>query len=385
MKKKLQMIVWTTLIFTLPSCDTRSYLDSQDGLEVLHLEGSPFERGVAHGKFLREEIHQTIDRWIREVEEQFHADFHTVLAEFLESTSYQAWLKELDPDLLDEVFGMAESSGVAYGTLLAFQMSEEMMTVLEGEVRNCTVLGFCGSDSSHTLLAQNMDPPLFLHGHPFVMHVVPGNGGAEQYIFTVPGHLGLAGMNDRGIAVTCNSISMLNHDTTGLPVVSVVRQLLSRTRLEDAVSFLKEISFTLPQCYTLGGPEGLRCFECSAGAMAEFYPFENRNIVLHTNYSIHNRDFNQGFIDLLAAYGKTIDDPYYCPRYFLAYDEIEDRNRHLSIRDMQDILRLEKPEIEPILNDYTLGTLVMKLDDDPALFLALGHEKEARFHRLGFK
>jgi len=164
----------------------------------------------------------------------------------------------------------------------------------------------------------------------------------------------------------------------------VIRNILSRSTLEEAEVFMKETSYAIPQCFGVGGPEGVRCFECSANEVAEFYPFEDRNTVLHTNFSVRNRDFNQGYMELLARYDRTIDDPYYCPRYFHAYDKIEALRRSLNIESVEAILRLPEPEIEPILNKNTLGTLVMELDSDPTLYLALGHQEDEIFHRLSF-
>jgi len=186
------------------------------------------------------------------------------------------------------------------------------------------------------------------------------------------------------VAVTCMGMSMLNHAKAGLPVVSVIRKILGATGLGEAEAFIRQTSFAIPQCYGVGGPEGVRCFECSAGQISEFYPFGDRNLVLHTNFSINNRDFNQGFIELLAQYQKTVDDPYFCPRYFHAYDEIEKYHRNLDRQRIGDILRLPEPETDPILNTNTLGTLVMELDSEPTLYLALGHQVDEPLHAYSF-
>ena len=178
---------------------------------------------------------------------------------------------------------------------------------------------------------------------------------------------------------------MLNHAKSGIPVVAVLREILNQPDLESAVKFLGSASFAIPQCYTIGGQEGVRCFECSANELTEFYPFDEQNIALHTNFSISNRDFNRDYIELLDSYGKTIDDPYFCPRFFQAYDEIEACSRKLDVDKIEEILRLPEPELESILNDNTLGTLVMELDADPVLHIALGNKEAAVFHTLTFQ
>jgi Acyl-coenzyme A:6-aminopenicillanic acid acyl-transferase len=386
MKHLIHVYLILIIVNGFPSCKNASYLERRDGLTIVHLEGTPFERGAAYGQLLKEEIHETIMAWKEEVESTFHCDFHTVIGEFFDSTNYRECIEAFDPDLLDEVYGMSESCRIDFLSLMAFQMSEELFISLDQNARSkCTSIGSGLSDSTSSLLAQNMDPPHFLHLHPLVMHIIPENGAPESYVFSVAGLFGLAGMNQKGVAVTCMGLSMLNHSRAGLPVISVLRNLLSRSSLEEAEEFIKQSSFAIPQCYAIGGPDGLRCFECSAGQIAEFYPFEDCNVVLHTNFSIRNRDFNQQFIDLLESYGKTVDDLYLCPRYYLAYDKIEALHKDLDVESIAGILRFEGPEIEPILNQNTLGTLVMELDDDPTLYLALGCRQDEVFHKLSFR
>jgi hypothetical protein len=334
---------------------------------------------------MKKEIHESIARWDEEIESAFGRDLPAVVHEFFSSTNIRESVEIHDPDLLEEVYGMSESAGIDYSILLAFQMSEELFTLLEGENPvKCTSVGRSRTDSTSTLLAQNMDPPQFLHGHPIVLHQKPSNGDPESFLLTVPGLLGLAGMNDRGVAVTCMGMSMLNHAEEGLPVVSVVRRILSASALEEALEFMRGASFAIPQCYGLGGIEGVYCFECSANQVAEFYPFQERDVLLHTNHSLQNRDFNSTYIELLKEYDRTVDDPYFCPRYFLAYDLIKEYQMQLGPEQAAAILRTQEPELHPILNSNTLGTLIMELDEDPELILALGHDSSSVFHKLSF-
>lgn len=376
----------TAVLVLISSCRYGSYREFINGLEVLHLEGSPYERGAAYGHIMKKEIHETISSWSGEVESTFGRDLPSVVDEFFASTSIRESVKAQDPDLLEEVFGMSESTKIDFAILLAFQMSEEIFTLLDGENQlRCTSVGRSRTDSTASILAQNMDPPQFMHGHPIVLHQIPSNGDPESFLFTVPGLLGLAGMNEKGLAVTCMGMSMLNHASEGLPVISVVRRLLSSSSLDEALDFMGGASFAIPQCYGVGGIEGVYCFECSANQVEEFYPFEERDVLLHTNHSINNRDFNSQYIELLKQYEKTVEDPYFCPRYFLAYDLIKDEHMQLGPGQIASILRKPEPELEPILNRNTLGTLIMELDEDPRLSIALGQSEEAPFLNLVFR
>ena len=385
MNKVFSLSVCLSIILAFSSCRSESYLENRNDLIIVHLKGTAYERGAAYGQLLQKEISETVSKWKKGLEVSLERDFSAIVEDFFSLTNFREEIESVDPELLEEVYGMSETSGIDFNTLLAFQMSEEIFTVMnQDDRRNCTTIGKARTDSTSTILAQNMDPDQFLHGHPVVLHIIPDKDEPERYIFTSAGLLGLAGMNEKGVAVTCMSISMLNHGMDGLPVVSVVRKVLTQTALEEAETFLKQTRFAIPQCFGLGGPEGVHCFECSANQVEEFYPFEDHNVVLHTNFSIRNKDFNQKFVKLLEQYGKTVDDPYFCPRYFHAYDLIKEYGMSLDIERIETILRLPLPELEPILNENTLGTLVMELDETPALFLAVGHEKGSNFHRLSF-
>ena len=93
------------------------------------------------------------------------------------------------------------------------------------------------SDSTRpAILAQNMDPPIFLHGFPTLLHIKDSITGIESYVYTFPGFIGLCGMN-ANIAITCNGISMLKSQKSGIPVAFVVRSILECKNEEEA--FLK--------------------------------------------------------------------------------------------------------------------------------------------------
>jgi hypothetical protein len=163
-----------------------------------------------------------------------------------------------------------------------------------------------------------------------------------------------------------------------------VRKILQQPSGADAFELIEKIPIGIPQCFVIGGKNEARCYECSANQKKLFYPFEKKEITLHTNFTIANRDFNQKFIDLLKEYGKTVDDPYFCPRYFLAYDKIIEANHNLDVETIKLILSLTEPEIHPISNEDTYGCLIMELSDYPILYISPGKPNENEFIKLTF-
>jgi predicted choloylglycine hydrolase len=379
--KNLIIVLFFLEIIT--ACNPNSSIEQLGDLKVLHLSGSPYERGLAYGQIMKSEIHIIIDRWITEVEKEI-GDFDEVTRKLIDSTQLLYSIKKYYPELLEEVYGISEGAGIYYQTVLAFQLSEELDALFSGESQHCTSMSIDKTDTTPTILAQNMDPPLYFHGFPILLHITETKTELEQFIYTVPGFIGLTGMNSKGVAVTCNGISMLNSSANGLPVSFIVRLILNQENERMAKNILNEIPIATPQCFTIGGVSGAVCYETSANEVKVFIPFKNSTITLHTNFSILNSDFNQKFINILKEYGKTVDDPYYCPRYFLAYDKIVEVDYLLNAEKIKDILSLTEPTIEPISNKNTYGCLIMKLTDNPVLYIAPGKPDETEFIQLNF-
>lgn len=167
-------------------------------------------------------------------------------------------------------------------------------------------------------------------------------------------------------------MSMLNSQQGGIPVAFVVRSVLQCENEEEAFLKIQTMNHATPQCYTIGGRKEAKCFECSANSVVEFYPYENRDVTLHTNFAAVNKDFNANYINLLSKYGKTTNDPYFCPRYFLLYDKIKDFGFDLNVENIKTLLSLTEPAAHPVSNQWTYGSLIMEMGEIPTLHLAPG-------------
>jgi hypothetical protein len=248
----------------------------------------------------------------------------------------------------------------------------------------CTAIAAPAGEGYPAVVSQNMDPPEFLHGFPTLLRIHYEGTPDAVMVYTVPGLIGLNGMNNQGLGVACNSISMLNSSGTGMPVAFVLRKLLEFQNLEEAGRFLMGVKHATPQAYTIGDKDSVICYECSANACKPYLTFEESGVVLHTNFSILNRDFNDTFIELLAEYGKTTDDPYFCPRFFLTYDIVNEHIGNVDHAFLEGVLRMKEPEISPVLNKYTYGTTIMVLDENPEMYICPGNTHN-RFDRVTFE
>ena len=338
-------------------------------LKVIELEGTPYNRGLTHGQTLKAEIRQVINQWTEASEMMHEMKMDDIKNGFLQKTNYLDAIRKWTPELLDEIRGISDGSGIDYETIFLFQMSEE----LESYGRNfflqrCTSIGVNKTDSNPTYVAQNMDPPPFLHGFPTLLHIKDNNSDLESYVFTFPGFIGLNGLNNKSIAITGNGLPNRSIQIEGLPVSFIVRGILDQTSFKDAIGFLHEIKHAKAQNYIIGGQDESRCFECSSKEIHQFIPFQDANLTYHTNHY------------LVDAYESK-----YCSRLETLKDEIKRRDYKIGFKDIKMILSSRKRNAgRPISNVWTYGSTIMVLSNSPELHLAPGRPDRTKFITFRF-
>ena len=259
---------------------------------ALLLVGGPFERGRAHGKALKRQIHTVFGRW----RAQLHALFSGVDQEgsaaasassevvdawvqhfandFLAGTSYRLSIDKWAPGLLEEVDGMAQGAGIDAKQMLVFQLMDEYWfhgqhvaadarqaaAAAAAQPEHCTAFGVPGEAAGKcpAVVAQTMDLESFRDGHQTVLHISgdSSRGLPAALLFSHAGMVALCGVNSAGVACAVNNLSQLTHGTSGLPVAFVIRAVLQRNSLDEALAVLLEAQHASGQTYTIAGPDG---------------------------------------------------------------------------------------------------------------------------------
>lgn len=258
-------------------------------LSVVELHGSPRERGLAHGRALKERIHAHVARWKAELAKATKTEPDALLAAFLRDTRFAAAAKRWTPDLLEEVAGIAEGSGLPFDTVFALQLIDELWVyVEERDAHHCSAVGAAAHGASPAFVAQNMDLETFRDGAQAVLHIRGDASTPEQYILTAAGVVALDGMNARGVGVVVNTLSQLRSSRDGLPVAFVIRGVLGKTSADEALRFLKTVKHASGQNYLLGADARVFDLEASAGKVAAAMP--GAEVVFHTNHPLANDD-----------------------------------------------------------------------------------------------
>jgi len=355
---------------------------------VLELAGLPRERGRQHGETLRDEIHAHLARWLQYLHDETGRDPRAYLKQFIADTHFIPAAECWTPDLLDELRGIAEGANAEFDLIYGRMLSDEepwyRLGVKFGDGifgEHCSALGVCEAGQAHPIIAQNMDTAWVMDGAQILLRIKEPGSPIEALVFTAAGKISLAGMNNFGVGICCNTVLQLDYAIDGLPEDFVVRGVLKQHSLAEALAFMRSVKHASGQNYIVGGRDGIVDVECSANKVIEYRPLPGVNRLYHTNHplanddqSIFQRRLNRLGEDNRKKFGSSTT----------TYDRFETLNRLMSdlsmpvtIERIKDILSMHEGG-SPVCIDrgasklVTLGCLIMELSDEPKLHVAPG-------------
>jgi isopenicillin-N N-acyltransferase like protein len=287
-------------------------------IRVIKLKGTPYERGVAHGKALKDEIHALVKLWKADLKKTYRVEADEFIARFRDKTDFELAIGKWTPSLLDEVRGIAAGCGLDYDTIYVYQLIDEIWA--QGEkvmaADKCTAIGVDRRDGQPTIVAQNLDIPRWYHGFQTLLHITDEKAKLQTFVVTLPGLVGANGMNSARVGVCVNTMLQLRPCADGLPVAFVVRGVLAHKDWHKARGFLYDVRHASGQNYTLGGPDVAHSFECSAHRVKRFRPFDQARHTWHTNHPLVNEEWSERFAERAKTVGKQPREILRaCPRF----------------------------------------------------------------------
>ncbi len=369
--------------------------DSTPGKEVrvLVLEGTPYERGLTHGKVLKKEIHEVVALWKAQLGSPPGTDADAFIEKFLEETDFAPAIKKWTPGLLEEVRGISDGAEIGFDTIYAFQLMDEVwlyQSGLEGEA--CSAIAFERQGERPALVAQNMDLEPFREGYQVLMHVKHPDFDLESLFLTCAGLIVTTGMNNAPLGVAVNAMGQMDFGPEGLPVAFVVRGLLEQKSLQDAVDFLKTVKHASGQNYILGDSEDVVDLEVSTNQLARFTP-ESPGVILHTNHPRVLTDYHAEYEDSLAGGATPMGLGENSHARLSALEaRLGSRQNSLDINDIKSTLSSQDDSANPVCrphdtgkSSFTFGTVIQVLSDSPELHLAPGPPNVTPFQVFPFQ
>eukprot|EP00462_Mataza_sp_D1_P020595 CAMPEP_0175132138 /NCGR_PEP_ID=MMETSP0087-20121206/6916_1 /TAXON_ID=136419 /ORGANISM="Unknown Unknown, Strain D1" /LENGTH=479 /DNA_ID=CAMNT_0016414475 /DNA_START=118 /DNA_END=1557 /DNA_ORIENTATION=+ len=409
------------------------------GMNTVKLTGSPYERGLQHGRVLKDQIVQLTDRWKEQLADEYSMPADQFLSLFVNETHFTDSIEKHAPSLLEEVRGISDGSGVAFNTIYVLQLMDEewywgqrivskkdvddpepensscqplhpsssksgVDSKLAKEVQqvkhHCT--GLALTDGKRTLAGQNMDIPGVYHGYQTLLHIVHEGGTLESFVLTFPGMIGLTGVNSASVGVTVNTLPQLRGNLHGLPVAFVVRASLERRSGAESRRFLKTILHASGQNYIVSDPTSTVSLESSEHTVCQFPPADGKSesslfkSTFHTNHPLANSNLNKSFRRFVgSARVQDGHDPMAdispgsagrLKAVVVALKGAKQQDNPLDEKFIRDVLAIHKGRAA-ISNFGTFGCVIFRLSqtEPPLLFLAPGVTHLTPFHKFAFQ
>ena len=268
-------------------------------MRVVKLSGSPYQMGWQHGQRFPGEIrHFTAERvrlcqgtdWTGR---NLSRGAVLALAEACVA-EHQAYA----PDLMDELRGMAEATGLSRAELVINNGFTDFIDTIYniGDITlpaatpslaadNCTAFMVPGSRSAsgRAFFGQTWDMHASATPYVILLHGQPDDSPAFL-TFTVTGCVGMIGMNSAGIAVGVNNL-MATDGQIGVTWPFVVRKILQQQDLDTALQCLTGAKLAGAHNYMLLDGDG-RGYEVEAMSTSHHVHELADETIAHTNHCL---------------------------------------------------------------------------------------------------
>ena len=264
---------------------------------IIEVSGSAYERGRVHGEQARGRVERSLANYAR----LFSFNGMAWDEAQRRSAGYRDLIGGFEPALLEEMEGIARGAARPFSEILTLNARTEVLppSFLGGaDAGECTAIAVspAASATGETLLAQNWDWLGSQREALILLRVREGTGsaGADAACLTLTeaGMLAKIGLNSFGVGVCLNILRSVfdgapkDGKPVGIPTHVLLRALLQRSSVRDAVEFASRLSF--------GGSSSILMADRGGEAVGlEFSPKGLRVVrgdgatLCHTNHFVH--------------------------------------------------------------------------------------------------
>lgn len=274
---------------------TAANAGSHPPLPVVDVAGSPREIGRGVGEALRDGLQHCAEGHRQGLDSTLGWQVAMDIAARLEPLAMAAI-----PDLIEELRGMAEGSGVPFATLFSMNALQETRFLAgrdaanvsdqqredEQEDEGCTSLAVSGEATAngHVYVAHNEDAGTIRRAFPYVVRARPTNRPAFV-AFAYSGLMLYQGVNEHGVASTGNAL-YASDLRPGVPKLFAYRDVLNATFLEDGLRRTIRPQRANGNNHLIANDHGeLYDVEVTGGRWALLEP--QRGWIAHTNHLRH--------------------------------------------------------------------------------------------------
>ncbi|MGB9700563.1 MAG: C45 family autoproteolytic acyltransferase/hydrolase [Thermodesulfobacteriota bacterium] len=297
-------------------------------LPIVSLKGTPKEIGSQYGSACREMIKKNIDLYFRLF--KYYANLNYQQACQL-AQSFIPVIQKFDPELIEEIEGIAAGAGVAKAEVLAINVRTELMypdkLAPGGECTSIAALP-PATLSGEVLIGQNWDWKPHLKETTVILEIEQINK-PKVITLTEAGVVGKIGCNSAGLGA-CLNILKAPVEKIGLPIHILMRGILNSSRMGDAIAKIVAMDRGSANNCLLAHRDGLAMdFEMAPLTLDFFYP--QNGVLMHTNH------FNSDLLKPLE--GNIVQYPDTLLRYGIAQQKLSARIGKITSADFQEVFR----------------------------------------------
>ena len=263
-------------------------------MRYLELTGTPFDRGREIGRACREDIQAIIAANLESLEalsvERTGRGLPKGALARLAGKCLPA-AEAFSPELTAEMRGIADGAGCSIADVAGLNLFLDAYDLTFPALRaqlvdGCTTLAASppATAGGEVLLGQNYDLRNFFRRGNLVLRIAqPGKPTA--LVYTIAGILGCSGLNSAGLGVVINNLTPCD-SRPGVPYPLLLRAILERTRLGDAISVIGHCSRASGLNYLMADRDGeIVSVETSATRMAVLHGVDG--YLGHSNHYTH--------------------------------------------------------------------------------------------------
>lgn len=382
--------------FTDAKVSTSNQFDKS--VPLIELKGTPYNKGLQHGKTLKNEIAEVFAKWKANIRATIKGDPDSMLTVFSKAMNFMPITKKHTPGLLEEIKGIAKGSGQSFEDVFAFQLVDEFWVYLDKEKNianhHCSGLGVSATANHPAYIAQNMDLENYMNGYQVLFHMEATKTEPEQYILSCAGLVCLNGMNRNGIGLCVNTLMELQASTDGLPVAFMIRGILAKQTGKEALDFLQTVKHASGQNYILGIADSVYDFEASSNQVVRFLPkAENSAVVYHTNHALVNHDVKDWYKDyhqkIITGQANNMNSPI---RFASLDQRLNKPTTDISLDVIKTTLQSKDNSNNPVCRvftnkgfGFTFSSVVFTLGGKRSVQLTYGSPDQSQYKEYFFK
>lgn len=266
-----------------------------NGVPEIVASGTPYEIGLKHGSLVPARIAISIKNYQRFFLETAKTNWEESKNR---AEAYLPSLKQNEPDLVEEMQGIADGAGVYFLDVLALNLRSEI--ALTNFTDGCTSVAKRDAGTSATYLAQNWDW-MGEASEATCFFDIRKNGKPRLRMTGEAGLVGKFGFNDAGVGICMNAIRSSFDDKHCLPVHLAVRRVLECRSFDEAFDMLTTKGVASCINLMIADRSGkMATIECTPKGLAPIYPEPRTETVYHTNH-LWSPNLPKGVRDFPAA------------------------------------------------------------------------------------